>query len=271
MAMFTSQLFRIFNLFTIIAILFIQLNNCVCMASQIINGTLGGGFSAGVATWYDSPTGPGSGGACGFENDVAYAPYNGMTAAGNRNIFQSGKGCGVCYQVKCTKATNSLCSENPVTVTVTNECPGTCNNEAFHFDLSGIAFGALANPGQADPMRKLGRIDIEYQRVQCTYSNIGIQFKIDKGSNVNYLAFAIEFVNGDGDIGSAAISSSNSNGWLSMKQSWGATWSVGIPEGVSGPYSVKVTTIESQKTAIANNVIPANWSKGQNYRSNVNV
>ncbi|XP_012833641.1 PREDICTED: uncharacterized protein LOC105954517 [Erythranthe guttata] len=157
----------------------------------------------------------------------------------------------------------------PVNVgTVTNECPGTCNNEAFHFDLSGIAFGALANPGQADPMRKLGQFGC---RVQCTYSNIGIQFKIDIGSNANYLAFAIEFVNGDGDIGAAAISSSNSNGWLSMKQSWGATWSVGIPEGVSGPYSVKVTTIESQKTAIANNVIPANWSKGQNYRSNVNV
>ncbi|XP_012843347.1 PREDICTED: putative expansin-B2 [Erythranthe guttata] len=228
-----------------------------------------------------------AGGACGFDNDVAYPPYNGMTAAGNQNIFQSGKGCGACYQVKCTE--NPLCSGNPVTVTVTNECPGTCNNEAFHFDLSGKAFGALAKPGQADPLRKWGRINIQYQRqenksiyrnsrfylkkklVLCNYNGTNITFKIDSGSNPNYLAFAVEYVNGDGDIGSLEILSDNSKGWLSMKQSWGETWAVGLPVGISGPYSVRLTTIESKKTVLAYKVIPGNWVPGQSYHSRVNV
>ncbi|KAL9165298.1 hypothetical protein ABFS82_06G162300 [Erythranthe guttata] len=268
--MFTYQLIRSLTFFISIAILLLQTNYCICIDSQtVINSTFAGGFSPAVATWYDSPTGAGSGGACGFDNDVAYPPYNGMTAAGNQNIFQSGKGCGACYQVKCTE--NPLCSGNPVTVTVTNECPGTCNNEAFHFDLSGKAFGALAKPGQADPLRKWGRINIQYQRVLCNYNGTNITFKIDSGSNPNYLAFAVEYVNGDGDIGSLEILSDNSKGWLSMKQSWGETWAVGLPVGISGPYSVRLTTIESKKTVLAYKVIPGNWVPGQSYHSRVNV
>ncbi|KAL0358613.1 UNVERIFIED_CONTAM: Pollen allergen Phl p 1 [Sesamum angustifolium] len=70
-------------------------------------------------------------------------------------------------------------------------------------------------------------------------------FKIDSGSNPNYLAFAIEHVHGDGDVASVEISASNSEGWMAMQPSWGATWKVGLPIGLKGPYSVRVTTIQS--------------------------
>ncbi|GFP91810.1 expansin-b1, partial [Phtheirospermum japonicum] len=96
-----------------------------------------------------------------------------------------------------------------------------------------------------------------FRRVQCQY-NVCITFKIDLGSNPYYLAFAIEFVSEDGDIGSVEISSPSSKGWLTMQQSFGATWKTQL-NGIKGPYSVKVTTIESKKTIYVSNVIPTNW------------
>ncbi|KAL8051411.1 hypothetical protein ABFX02_06G146300 [Erythranthe guttata] len=251
-----------------LAILFVlSAKYCFCMDSQSLNNSFVSGFSPAVATWYGSPNGAGSGGACGFANDVANPPYNGLISAGNQNIFKHGQGCGNCYQVKCTE--NPACSGFPIVVTVTDECPGTCNNEAFHFDLSGKAFGYLAKLGQADKLRNAGRINIQYQRVPCKY-NTGITFKIDTGSNANYLAFSIEFVGGDGDIGSVELLPSKPKGSLYMQKSWGCTWKVGIPVGTNGPYSVKLTTIESRSTIIATNAIPGNWSPGKYYHSAAN-
>ncbi|KAK4431028.1 Expansin-B4 [Sesamum alatum] len=165
-------------------------------------------FYSAVATWYDDPEGSGSGGACGLENDVANSPYYGLISARNNNLFKYGKGCGSCYQVKCTQ--NAECSGYPITLTIRDECPGSCNDDPVHFDLSGKAFGYLAKPGQGAALRNRGRINIEYQRVQCYYNNTSIIFKIDRGSNQYYLAFALEGVNGDGEIGSMGLLPSNS-------------------------------------------------------------
>ena len=65
-------------------------------------------------------------------------------------------------QIKCTRT--PYCSGKPITTTITDECPGACNDVPFHFDLSGFAFGAMANPGQDENLRNLGQVDIQHQR-----------------------------------------------------------------------------------------------------------
>lgn len=68
------------------------------------------------------------------------------------------------FQVLCNQTQNSHCSGNPITVTLTDECPGSCNDDPIHFDLSGIAFGKLAKSGEDAELHKAGRIQIFYKR-----------------------------------------------------------------------------------------------------------
>ena len=65
------------------------------------------------------------------------------------------------WQVKCID--NPACSKKAIKVTITDECAG-CHDAAMHFDLSGRAFGALANPGQENNLRNAGKISLQYRR-----------------------------------------------------------------------------------------------------------
>lgn len=52
--------FRSFTFFTFMAILFIQVNYCICMNLELLNSSFAGGFSPAVATWNGPPNGPGN-------------------------------------------------------------------------------------------------------------------------------------------------------------------------------------------------------------------
>ncbi|KAL0303520.1 UNVERIFIED_CONTAM: Expansin-B4 [Sesamum radiatum] len=259
--------YQSYRFVTILVILLVLSDYYLCLNSESVNASVLS-FAPAIATWYGDPNGPGSGGGCGFGGDVANPPYSGLVSAGNKNLFKSGRGCGSCYQVRCTQ--NAACSGNPITVTIADECPGSCNNDPIHFDLSGKAMGLLAKPGQANALRSAGRINIQYQRVPCYYKGTSITFRIDPGSNANYLAFVVEYINGDGEIGSMQLFPSNSKNPLVMQPVFGATWKANLPIGIKGPYSVRITSLESKKTVTAYNTIPADWHPGQYYISKVN-
>ncbi|RWR87464.1 putative expansin-B2 [Cinnamomum micranthum f. kanehirae] len=232
-------------------------------------------WSSGGATWYGSPNGYGSdGGACGYGNAVEQAPFSSLVSAGGPSLFKSGKGCGACYQVKCND--NAACSGNPVTVAITDECPGgPCVAEAAHFDLSGTAFGAMAISGQADQLRNAGVLQIQYRRVPCNYPGRNVAFHVDAGSNPYYLSVVVEFEDGDGDLTgldlhqASSSPTSDSKDWISMQQSWGADWKLNSGSTLEPPFSFKLTS-DSGKTLVASNVIPTGWQPGATYRSVVN-
>ncbi|KAF5959213.1 hypothetical protein HYC85_000422 [Camellia sinensis] len=120
--------------------------------------------------------------------------------------------------VKCNS--NPACLGNPKTVTITNRYPGTCG--PLQFDLSGVAFGAMAIFGKADVLCHTGRLQIEYQRVQCHYPGVTVAFHVDEKSNPYYFATAVVYEGGDGNL--AGVELQNSGKWLPMQHSWGAVW-----------------------------------------------
>ncbi|MCL7040049.1 hypothetical protein MKW94_007671 [Papaver nudicaule] len=169
--------------------------------------------------------------------------------------------------VKCTG--HSSCSGNPVTVAITDECPG-CVSESAHFDLSGTAFGAMAVSGQEQQLRSAGVLQIQYQRVECNYPGTNIVFQVDGGSNPYYFATLVEYEDGDGDIASIDLQDSSASAdWRPMQQLWGAVWKLNAGSALIGPLSLRLKSSKGEML-VALNVIPAGWGAGVTYRSIVN-
>ncbi|KAK1261209.1 Expansin-B17 [Acorus gramineus] len=222
-----------------------------------------------TATWYGSPDGDGSdGGACGYGSLVDVRPLKARVGAVSPVLFRDGEGCGACYKVRCLD--EGVCSRRAVTVIVTDECPGGyCSNGRTHFDLSGAAFGRMAVAGLGSELRDRGEIQVVYRRTKCKYARKNIAFHVNEGSTDYWLSVLVEFEEGDGDIGSMHIKPTSSEDWLEMKHIWGANWCI-IGGPLKGPFSLKLTTLSTQRTLSARDVIPRNWSPKATYTSGLN-
>nr|GEZ86152.1 expansin-B15-like [Tanacetum cinerariifolium] len=223
-----------------------------------------------AATWYGSPDGFGSdGGSCGYGTAVSQAPFSSMVTGIGPSLYNNGKECGACYDVKCTK--HPSCSRKPARVVITDFCPGgPCASDHAHFDLSGTAFGAMAKPGQEKHLRDAGVLQIRFARVSCDFSRTKIVFRVDQGSNPNYFATLVEFEEGDGDLAGVSLKEESSDEWLEMVQSWGAVWKIDPGRELHPPFSLRLISKYSQQVLVAKNVIPTGWTPGATYRSIVN-
>ncbi|CAA0317614.1 unnamed protein product [Arabidopsis thaliana] len=243
----------------------VSLKFCYCQNETL---DVAGWGTAGV-TWYGEPLGAGStGGACGYGFAVANPPLHGMVSAGGPSVFNNGKGCGTCFQIVCNG--HPACSRRPITVTITDECPGgPCASEPAHFDLSGKAMGALARPGQGDRLRSAGVLRVYYRRTECLYRRANIAFRMDPGANPYYISFVVEYENGDGDLAYTEIQPAGGT-FIPMQEMRSAVWKVNSGSPLTGPFNIRLTSAESHKVIVAYNVIPANWKPNETYRSVVN-
>ncbi|KAF2564662.1 hypothetical protein F2Q70_00017693 [Brassica cretica] len=256
--------------FAILALFAVSLK--FCYSQNVTIDDSGWGY-AGV-TWYGEAGGAGStGGACGYGFAVANPPLYAMVSAGGPSLFNNGKGCGTCYQVVCLE--NPACSMRPIRVTITDECPGgPCASEPAHFDLSGKAIGALARHGQADQLRAAGVLRVVYRRVPCSYRESSyrwstIALHIDAGANPYYIAFVVEYENGDGDLASVEIQPAGGS-FIPMQEMRSAVWKLNSGSALIGPFNIRLTSGETDKVIVAQAVIPVNWRADETYRSIVN-
>jgi hypothetical protein len=261
---------------TLALISLVILNPCIAFKHKKLNYSSsdysdGLTWISGSATWYGAPTGAGpddNGGGCGFKN-VNLPPYNSLISCGNAAIFKGGKGCGSCYQVKCTG--HPACSGEPSNIVVTDECLyGICSDAEHHFDMSGTTFGSMAISGQEDYLRHAGRMVILFARVPCNYQGMNVAFHVEEGSNPMYLAILVEHASGDGDLALVEVLESTPDAtWTPLSQSWGAIWRLDSNHPLQGPFSVRITTLTSGKTIEAQNVIPADYVPNTVYESTV--
>lgn len=92
---------------------------------------------------------------------------------------------------------------------------------------------------------------------------------MDAGANPYYIAFVVEYENGDGDLASVEIQPAGGS-FIRMQEMRSAVWKLNSGSALRGPFNIRLTSGESHKVVIAHNVIPANWSANGIYRSIVN-
>ncbi|MFS7997599.1 putative major pollen allergen Lol pI, expansin, cellulose-binding-like domain-containing protein [Helianthus anomalus] len=105
--------------------------------------------------------------------------------------------------------------------------------------------------------------------VPCNYGATKIAFKVSPKTNRYWFAAAIEYTNGDGVLSRVEVAAGGTQTFSSMDNIWGAVWKKDINDSFKGPLSFKLTSADG-KTLVASNAIPANYSPGRKYSSNVN-
>ncbi|CAI5974738.1 unnamed protein product [Closterium sp. NIES-65] len=178
----------------------------------------------------------------------------GMVAQVPSGDFNSGKGCGRCYEVSCMN--HPSCLEGSVLVRAVGQ-----NGD---FNLNFAAWDRIVGD------RAAGRVEIDYRSVDCS-SNGGVKVRLVDDSNSYNFALQILGAAGSGGVENVELSNDGSQ-WTSMTTyGWGATWVLNPAKDVVDaglPVSVRVTG--SGQQVVLQDVIPSGWSAGTTYESGTN-
>ncbi|GAU48224.1 hypothetical protein TSUD_184040 [Trifolium subterraneum] len=216
-------------------------------------------------SYYDTSDGYGnSGGACGF-GDYGKTVNDGSVTAVSSKLWKNGEGCGACYQVRCKIA--QLCDHNGANVVVTDYGEG----DRTDFIMSPRAFSKLGRGTvTSEKLKKYGTLDIEYQRVPCTYKGNIIVYQINESSNnPNYFAINIVYVGGTYDVTAVEIWEREQHEWVAMHRSYGAVFDFANPPEGEIKLRFQLSKNIEARHVVSRFPIPASWKAGDTYFTNI--
>ncbi|GFP85558.1 expansin-a4 [Phtheirospermum japonicum] len=151
--------------------------------------------------------------------------YGVNTTALSSVLFNDGKTCGACYEIKCGQG-NQGCK------------PG--------------AFLQIAE-------YKAGIVPVQYRRVPCKKQG-GIRFTISGNPYFNLVS--ITNVGGAGDVAKLEVKG-GSLPWTTLGRNWGQKWETNA-KLIGEELSFRITTSDGRKI-VSRNAVPKYWQFGQTF------
>lgn len=184
-------------------------------------------LAAGGAPDGMDPSSPSYGtsvGSCGYGTVPKDAfPYFSTAAFGPDNQFYKAgplNACGQCFQLQCDDPRSGACKTDgsgkplSVLVMITDSCPECAGD---HIDVQALAFSKIAKS-------ELGRIKIQYRRVECAVPGDLKVSVMDFAGAGGWIRLAVDDTGGRGAVKQLYVKGSKDSSWQSMKNTWGAAW-----------------------------------------------
>merc|ERR1719219_1098168 len=195
--------------------------------------------TSGKSTYYGGNT---DAGACGYITvPTSTFPYGYYAACGS-DMFNSGYGCGGCYEITCVGpyGSNPNCHCSTSTPSVVISCMDQCPEcDTTHFDLDPTAMARIVGTGLSGTC---GVIETTIRRVSCDYTG-NIKIRSKSGTSQYWYGLHLDDVAGYGAVSSVKLKSSGSSSWSTSctKDNGPSFWICNGGFPLTTPISVQIT------------------------------